>query len=93
MKRCHIRVSTRKTARTIKSPYTFGVIRDESPKATPGERLEALDNKDVFYVFPAKNSRTTTVLVLKTPKTDGSSRKVFLPKTVAEHSSITYKLK
>ena len=42
MKRCRIRVSTRKPSRTVNSPYTFGVIRDESPKATPGERLESL---------------------------------------------------
>lgn len=42
MKRCRIRVSPRKTSRAVNSPYTFGVIRDESPKATPGERLESL---------------------------------------------------
>ena len=46
---------------------------------TETDALKVLDNRDVFYVFPAKNSRTTTVLVLETPKTDGSSRKVFLP--------------
>ena len=46
--------------------------------------MNDLDNKDVLRVFPSKSSRTTTVMVLKTPKTEGSVRKVFLPKTVAE---------
>ena len=89
MKRCHIRVSTRKTARTIKSPYTFGVIRDESPKATPGERLEVLDNKDVFYVFPVEASTIESDLKKLIRKHD-------LPDVVfhsLRHSSITYKLK
>ena len=46
--------------------------------------MNDLENKDVLRVFPSKSSRTTTVMVLKTPKTEGSVRKVFLPKTVAE---------
>ena len=45
--------------------------------------LQSLENKDVMQIFPAKTSRTSTVLVLKTPKTAGSTRKIFLPKTVA----------
>lgn len=46
--------------------------------------MQSLDNKDIMYVFPAKSSQTTTVLVLKTPKTESSVRTVFLPKTAAE---------
>ena len=46
--------------------------------------MNNLENKDVLQVFPSRTSRTTTVMVLKTPKTEGSVRKIFLPKTVAE---------
>lgn len=67
----------------INTGYASITINKELQRVTK-DALKVLDNKDVFYVFPAKNSRTTTVLVLKTPKTDGSSRKVFLPKIVAE---------
>ena len=67
----------------INTGYASITVNKELQRVTK-DALKVLDNKDVFYVFPAKNSRTTTVLVLKTPKTDGSSRKVFLPKTVAE---------
>ena len=67
----------------INTDYASITINKELQRVTK-DALKVLDNKDVFYVFPAKNSRTTTVLVLKTPKTDGSNRKVFLPKTVAE---------
>ena len=45
--------------------------------------LSELEGKDVLLKFPEKNSRTTTVLVLKSPKTQSSVRKIFLPRTVA----------
>lgn len=48
------------------------------------QALEALDEKDVMFVFPAIMARNTTALVLKKPKTKTSVRKVFLPKAVAE---------
>ena len=67
----------------INTGYASITINKELQRVTK-DALQVLDNKDVFYVFPAKNSRTSTVMVLKTPKTDGSSRKVFLPKTVAD---------
>ena len=47
------------------------------------DALEKLDAKDVLFKFPACVARTSTALVLKTPKTETSIRKVFLPKTVA----------
>ena len=47
------------------------------------DTLRTLENKDVIKVFPAGSKRTKTVLVLKTPKTASSTRKVFLPVTVA----------
>lgn len=43
-----------------------------------------LEGKDILLVFPEKSKRNSTILVLKTPKTDSSVRKVFLPKSVAE---------
>jgi len=45
---------------------------------------KAVENKDVILTFPSKSSQTKTLLVLKTPKTYSSIRKVFLPLTVAE---------
>jgi len=46
--------------------------------------LSVLNGKGVVRVFPAKLSSPTTCLVLKEPKTKTSTRKVFLPKAVAE---------
>lgn len=48
------------------------------------KNLQDLDNKDVLLEFPAISKRTTTVLVLKKPKTASSVRKVFMPRAVAE---------
>ena len=48
------------------------------------EAYTALDGKGVLYTFPAVMANNRTMLVLKTPKTRTSTRKVFLPKTVAE---------
>ena len=38
----------------------------------------------MILIFPPMSSRTTTVQVLKAPKTATSVRKIFLPRTVAE---------
>lgn len=48
------------------------------------DAMESLNDKDVLYKFPPLIKATNTRLVLKTPKTKTSVRKVFLPKTVAE---------
>lgn len=48
------------------------------------EVMETLEKKDVIHVFPELKSTNKTVLVLKKPKTATSTRKVFLPKSVAE---------
>lgn len=45
--------------------------------------IETLDSKDVLLSFPAFMARTTTQVILKTPKTKSSIRKIWLPKTVA----------
>ena len=46
--------------------------------------MEVLKNKDIISVFPRTVSNTNTSLVLKTPKTKMSVRKIFLPSTVAQ---------
>ena len=48
------------------------------------EAYETLNGKGVLYTFPPIMGNNSTMLVLKTPKTKTSTRKVFLPKTVAE---------
>lgn len=47
------------------------------------DAVAALEGKDIILVFPAENAKTKTLQVLKTPKTQSSVRKVFLPKSVA----------
>lgn len=48
------------------------------------ETLKKLDKKDVIFEFPILSEKNKTQLVLKKPKTATSTRKVFLPKTVAK---------
>ena len=48
------------------------------------ESLDMLENKDVMLTFPTTSSNTSTVVVLKTPKTQSSIRTIYLPTTVAE---------
>lgn len=47
------------------------------------EAIKQLDGKDVLLVFPEESKMCKTVRILKTPKTESSVRKVFLPKSVA----------
>ena len=47
------------------------------------EARELLDDKDIIQVFPSLMSNTHTNLVLKTPTTESSVRKVWMPRTVA----------
>lgn len=60
--------------------YVF--INKESQRVRK-ESLSALDGKDVLLVFPSEHKTNSTVRILKTPKTESSVRKVFLPKSVA----------
>ena len=48
------------------------------------EAMKELDGKGVIFAFPVAVENGTTQLVLKKPKTSSSTRKVFLPKTVAK---------
>ncbi len=47
------------------------------------ESIKDLEGKDVLLVLPSQHKTNTTVQILKTPKTESSVRKVFLPKSVA----------
>ena len=46
--------------------------------------MQELNEKDIMFKFPHVYASGHTALILKTPKTKTSVRKVFLPKTVAE---------
>lgn len=46
--------------------------------------LDTLNSKDVIFKFPNMYDNNSTALVLKTPKTKTSVRKVFIPRTVVE---------
>ena len=49
------------------------------------EDLRKQGRDDVFYTFPVwKKTGSTTVLVLKTPKTESSVRDIYIPAVVAE---------
>ena len=48
------------------------------------EAMKELDGKGVIFAFPVAVENGTTQLVLKKPKTSSSTRKVFLPRTVAK---------
>ncbi|MDR1631139.1 MAG: site-specific integrase [Oscillospiraceae bacterium] len=47
------------------------------------QAIKILDEKDIKYMFPTFKPNATTRLVLKTPKTESSVRKVWIPKTLA----------
>ena len=48
------------------------------------EAMADLNEKDMIFKFPPTFASTHTALVLKTPKTKTSVRKIFLPRTVSE---------
>ena len=66
----------------IQNNKAFIFINKEAQRVSK-EALVELDGKDVMTVFPEQSKNNKTVLVLKTPKTESSVRKVFLPRTVA----------
>lgn len=68
---------------SIRAGKAFVYINKELQRVSK-TALSALDKKDVLRVFPDTSEANKTILVLKKPKTATSTRKVFLPKTVAE---------
>lgn len=68
---------------SIESGNAFIFINKELQRVSR-KAMRALENKDIITIFPSINNETVTQLVLKTPKTQSSIRKIFLPRTVAE---------
>lgn len=66
----------------IEENRAYVYINKEAQRVTK-ETLKSLEGKDVLLVFPSQHKNNTTVQILKTPKTESSIRKVFLPKSVA----------
>ena len=68
---------------SIKSGYASILINKELQRVAK-DALAALDKKEVIHVYESQKKTATTVLILKTPKTRSSIRKVYLPSSVAE---------
>jgi len=47
------------------------------------DAINILKNDDIFHIFEPLMPKTTTRLILKTPKTESSIRKIWIPKTLA----------
>ena len=58
-------------------------INKESQQVTKAA-LKTLDGKDVILIFSSDSKHKKTVRILKSPKTESSIRKVFIPKSVTE---------
>ena len=71
------------SAEAIESDNAYLIVDKELQRVTK-ESIKELDGKDIILVFPEESKLCKTVRVLKTPKTESSVRKVFLPKSVAE---------
>jgi len=65
--------------------YTYDayIYIDKELQRASLEAIKTLDQKDIIRMFPLVKKNPTTVVVLKTPKTQSSVRRVWLPKTVA----------
>lgn len=59
------------------------IINKEVERASKNA-VDALNSKDIILTFPSMRKNNKTVRVLKTPKTESSIRKVFIPKSVAQ---------
>ena len=57
-------------------------IDKEIARATQ-QAIDAIGEKDIYHIFEPVMPGTATRVVLKRPKTEGSIRKVWLPKTLA----------
>ena len=48
------------------------------------EALDFMDRKDIITIFPTQKRNNTTVVVMKTPKTETINRKVYIPSHVGK---------
>ena len=66
----------------IESNSAYIIINKEVERISK-KAVEALKQKDIIQVFPSMRKNNRTVRVLKTPKTESSIRKVYIPSSVA----------
>jgi integrase len=66
----------------IESDAAYIQVHQELSRVSK-EAMDVLEKKDVKFIFPALRPRCTTCLVLKTPKTESSNRKIYIPRTLA----------
>lgn len=60
------------------------VIISKQVERVSRDAVEALNSKEIILIFPTSKKNNKTVRVLKTPKTDSSTRKVYIPRSVAQ---------
>ena len=60
------------------------VIISKQVERVSRNAVAALNSKEIILIFPTSKKNNKTVRVLKTPKTDSSTRKVYIPKSVAQ---------
>ena len=60
------------------------VIISKQVERVSRNAVEALNSKEIILIFPTSKKNNKTVRVLKTPKTDSSTRRVYIPKSVAQ---------
>ena len=60
------------------------VIISKQVERVSRDAVEALNSKEIILIFPTSKKNNKTVRVLKTPKADSSTRKVYIPKSVAQ---------
>lgn len=63
---------------------TASIFVNKELQRVKKDTVEKLGDRGIVFRFPSCLGCRSTVLVLKEPKTKSSTRKVFLPKTVAE---------
>lgn len=66
----------------IESNSAYILINKEVERVSK-KAAETLNQKDIIAVFPTNKKNNHTIRVLKTPKTESSIRKVYIPSSVA----------
>lgn len=61
------------------------IIISKQVERVSKDAVEALNSKEIILTFPSQKKNNKTVRVLKTPKTESSARKVFIPRSVAQY--------
>ena len=67
----------------IEENRTYILINKEVERVSKNA-VDMLNSKDIILIFPSMRKNNKTVRVLKTPKTESSIRKVYIPRSVAQ---------